>query len=64
VLAVLHELLERMLLVARWLLMLLLLAFLLWSCPAQSTNVMCNDGTRSPTCSTCSSGCCSHHGGC
>lgn len=23
-----------------------------------------SDGTRSPTCSTCSSGCCSGHGGC
>lgn len=26
--------------------------------------VMCNDGTRSPTCSVCGSGCCSGHGGC
>lgn len=26
--------------------------------------IMCNDGTRSPTCRTCSRGCCSWHGGC
>ena len=27
-------------------------------------NVICNDGTVSPTCSVCSRGCCSRHGGC
>ncbi|MCA9489144.1 MAG: hypothetical protein KC621_04460 [Myxococcales bacterium] len=26
--------------------------------------IICNDGTRSPTCTSCSSGCCSGHGGC
>jgi hypothetical protein len=29
-----------------------------WEC------ITCNDGTRSPTCTECSSGCCSGHGGC
>lgn len=27
-------------------------------------NIMCNDGTESPTCNDCHSGCCSWHGGC
>lgn len=27
-------------------------------------NIMCNDGTRSPSCGDCHRGCCSHHGGC
>jgi len=27
-------------------------------------NIVCNDGTRSPSCTTCSSGCCSGHDGC
>lgn len=27
-------------------------------------NIMCNDGTTSPTCTDCHRGCCSHHGGC
>lgn len=27
-------------------------------------NIVCNDGTISPSCSDCHSGCCSHHGGC
>ena len=27
-------------------------------------NIMCVDGTESPTCSYCHQGCCSHHGGC
>ncbi len=27
-------------------------------------NIICNDGTVSPSCSVCSQGCCSHHGGC
>ena len=27
-------------------------------------NIICNDGTRSPSCQDCHRGCCSHHGGC
>lgn len=27
-------------------------------------NIMCNDGTESPTCTSCHQGCCSWHGGC
>ena len=27
-------------------------------------NIICNDGTISPSCSTCHKGCCSRHGGC
>ncbi len=27
-------------------------------------NIVCNDGTTSPSCSTCHKGCCSKHGGC
>ncbi len=27
-------------------------------------NIVCNDGTTSPSCSTCHKGCCSRHGGC
>lgn len=27
-------------------------------------NIICNDGTESPTCEVCRRGCCSHHGGC
>ncbi|MBR3898179.1 MAG: hypothetical protein IKJ43_02730 [Bacilli bacterium] len=27
-------------------------------------NIMCNDGTESPTCTDCHRGCCSWHGGC
>ena len=27
-------------------------------------NIVCNDGTTSPSCSTCHQGCCSRHGGC
>lgn len=27
-------------------------------------NIMCNDGTTSPSCMDCHRGCCSHHGGC
>lgn len=26
--------------------------------------ILCNDGTRSPSCTSCTSGCCSGHGGC
>ena len=32
--------------------------------PTSALNVMCCDGTRSPTCDTCHRGCCSWHGGC
>lgn len=31
---------------------------------AQELNIICNDGTESPTCEVCRRGCCSHHGGC
>ena len=31
---------------------------------AVSANIICNDGTVSKTCSVCSRGCCSRHGGC
>ena len=27
-------------------------------------NIVCNDGTTSPSCADCHQGCCSHHGGC
>ena len=27
-------------------------------------NIMCNDGTESPSCYDCHQGCCSHHDGC
>ena len=27
-------------------------------------NIKCNDGSESPTCTTCKKGCCSKHGGC
>ena len=27
-------------------------------------NIMCSDGTTSPSCTSCTKGCCSHHGGC
>lgn len=27
-------------------------------------NIICNDGTVSPTCQDCHRGCCSYHGGC
>lgn len=26
--------------------------------------LLCNDGTRSPTCDSCNTGCCANHGGC
>lgn len=29
-----------------------------------NANIICNDGTISPKCTTCHRGCCSHHGGC
>ena len=31
---------------------------------AVSANIICNDGTISPSCANCHRGCCSHHGGC
>ena len=27
-------------------------------------NIICNDGTESPSCKDCHQGCCSHHNGC
>ena len=27
-------------------------------------NIVCNDGTTSPSCADCHQGCCSHHSGC
>ena len=45
----------------RFVLFLVMLAF----CPiAVKANIVCNDGTTSPSCSTCHKGCCSRHGGC
>lgn len=32
--------------------------------PVVNANIMCNDGTMSPSCENCHRGCCSHHGGC
>ena len=29
-----------------------------------NANIVCNDGTVSPSCSSCHRGCCSRHGGC
>lgn len=29
-----------------------------------NANILCNDGTYSPSCTDCHQGCCSHHGGC
>ncbi len=29
-----------------------------------NANIICNDGTVSPSCTSCHRGCCSHHGGC
>lgn len=41
----------------------ILLSFLLFPIIVKA-NIICNDGTRSPSCSDCHRGCCSHHGGC
>ena len=39
--------------------------FVLFLIPfAVKANIMCNDGTTSPSCQDCHQGCCSHHGGC
>ena len=44
---------------------LFVLVCILFLCPSYvRANIMCNDGTPSPSCSVCSRGCCSHHGGC
>ncbi len=32
--------------------------------PNVKANIICNDGSVSPSCGTCGRGCCSHHGGC
>lgn len=29
-----------------------------------NVHILCNDGTRSPSCTSCDKGCCSGHGGC
>ncbi|MBR4178258.1 MAG: hypothetical protein IKR57_02785 [Bacilli bacterium] len=44
---------------------LIIVAFLILIMPSfVSANITCKDGTTSPTCTTCSRGCCSRHGGC
>ncbi len=42
----------------------ILLIFLICYIPNVGANVICNDGSVSPSCGTCGRGCCSHHGGC
>ena len=38
---------------------------ILFLCPSYvKANIMCSDGTISPSCADCHRGCCSHHGGC
>ena len=32
--------------------------------PVVNANIICNDGTRSKSCTDCHQGCCSRHGGC
>lgn len=40
-------------------------AFILFIIPITvSANIICNDGTESPTCQNCHTGCCSGHHGC
>ena len=41
----------------------LVLLFLLFPLMVNA-NIMCNDGTESPSCQSCHQGCCSWHGGC
>ena len=42
-----------------------LIAFIVLLFPfVVKANIMCSDGTESPSCTTCHQGCCSHHGGC
>ena len=44
---------------------LFVLVFILFLCPSYvKANIMCNDGTPSPSCADCHRGCCSYHGGC
>ena len=44
---------------------LLVLVCILLLCPSYvKANIMCNDGSVSPSCADCHRGCCSHHGGC
>lgn len=45
-------------------LILLVLIFFLNFPISIKANIMCHDGTSSPTCSDCHQGCCSYHGGC
>lgn len=42
---------------------LLLILLLVFPCSIKA-NIVCNDGTISPSCGDCHRGCCSHHGGC
>lgn len=37
---------------------------MIFTFPAVNANIICNDGTESPSCGDCHRGCCSHHGGC
>ena len=46
-----------------YLLVIFFLIFLFSSIQNVNANVICNDGTISPTCIYNQSGCCSHHGG-
>ena len=41
-----------------------MVCFFLLNIQLVSANIMCNDGSESPTCSDCHQGCCSWHGGC
>ena len=42
----------------------LFLFMICFSIELVNANVICNDGTESPSCGACYQGCCSHHGGC
>ena len=43
----------------------LLISLFVMLIPANAfANIMCNDGSISPSCGDCHRGCCSHHGGC
>lgn len=42
---------------------LILISFFLFPLSVNA-NILCNDGTYSPSCQDCHRGCCSHHGGC
>ena len=41
-----------------------MVCFFLLNIQLVSANIVCNDGTVSPTCTDCHRGCCSHHNGC